>query len=111
MTPKNCGSAGTELGDCPRAGFDLALTDPNQAMFDLETGTLENVRHIRGGDFRFEMCDITSHYEIDEPVDFVYHMASPESPIDNLRLPLHTLKVGAYGTHNTLGLAKAKGAK
>ena len=53
------------------------------------------------------MLDITSHYEVDEPVDFVFHMASPASPIDYARLPLHTLKVGAYGTHNTLGLAKA----
>src|SRR5207253_358685 len=55
--------------------------------------------------------DITSHYDVDEPVDFVYHMASPASPIDYARLPLHTLKVGAYGTHNTLGLAKAKRAR
>jgi dTDP-glucose 4,6-dehydratase len=74
---------------------------------NLDTGSLENIRHIKDGpDFRFEMFDITGHYEIDEPVDFVYHMASPASPIDYARLPLHTLKVGAYGTHNTLGLAK-----
>ena len=57
------------------------------------------------------MVDITSHYEVDEPVDFVYHMASPASPIDYARLPLHTLKVGAYGTHNTLGLAKKNRAR
>ena len=57
------------------------------------------------------MLDITSHYEIDEPVDFVFHMASPASPIDYARLPLHTLKVGAYGTHNTLGLAKKHRAR
>ncbi|MBA2342043.1 MAG: GDP-mannose 4,6-dehydratase, partial [Thermoleophilaceae bacterium] len=50
-------------------------------------------------------------YEVEEPVDFVYHMASPASPIDYARLPLHTLKVGAYGTHNTLGLAKVKRAR
>ena len=49
--------------------------------------------------------------EIDEPVDFVYHLASPASPIDYLRLPLHTLKVGSYGTHNALGLAKFKRAR
>jgi UDP-glucuronate decarboxylase len=77
----------------------------------LDTGSLKNISHIREGEFRFEMLDITSHYEIDEPVDFVYHMASPASPIDYARLPLHTLKVGAYGTHNTLGLAKAKRAR
>jgi dTDP-glucose 4,6-dehydratase len=79
---------------------------------NLETGSLENIRHLHAGaDFRFEMLDITSHYEIDEPVDFVYHMASPASPIDYARLPLHTLKVGAYGTHNTLGLAKKHRAR
>jgi dTDP-glucose 4,6-dehydratase len=79
---------------------------------NLETGSLENIRHIKNGaDFRFEMLDITSHYEIDEPIDFVYHMASPASPIDYARLPLHTLKVGAYGTHNTLGLAKKHRAR
>ena len=79
---------------------------------NLETGSLENVRHLKtGADFRFEMFDITEHYEIEEPVDFVYHMASPASPIDYARLPLHTLKVGAYGTHNTLGLAKKHRAR
>ena len=79
---------------------------------NLETGSLENIRHLKtGADFRFEMLDITDHYEIDEPVDFVYHMASPASPIDYARLPLHTLKVGAYGTHNTLGLAKKHRAR
>jgi dTDP-glucose 4,6-dehydratase len=79
---------------------------------NLETGSLENVRHLKNGsNFRFEMFDITSHFEIDEPVDFVYHMASPASPIDYARLPLHTLKVGAYGTHNTLGLAKKHRAR
>jgi dTDP-glucose 4,6-dehydratase len=79
---------------------------------NVETGTLENIRHFRDGSaFRFEMLDITDHYEIDEPVDFVYHLASPASPIDYARLPLHTLKVGAYGTHNTLGLAKKHRAR
>jgi dTDP-glucose 4,6-dehydratase len=79
---------------------------------NLDTGSLDNVRHIKDGpDFRFEMLDITQYYEIDEPVDFVFHMASPASPIDYARLPLHTLKVGAYGTHNTLGLAKKKRAR
>jgi dTDP-glucose 4,6-dehydratase len=78
---------------------------------NLETGSLKNIEHIRDGGFRFETLDITSHYEVDEPVDFLYHMASPASPIDYQRLPLHTLKVGAYGTHNSLGLAKAKRAR
>jgi dTDP-glucose 4,6-dehydratase len=78
---------------------------------NLETGSLENIQHLHDEAFRFEMLDITSHYEVDEPVDFVYHMASPASPIDYARLPLHTLKVGAYGTHNTLGLAKRHRAR
>jgi len=79
---------------------------------NLETGNLQNISHLKDGDnFRFVQADITSHYEVDESLDFVYHMASPASPIDYARLPLHTLKVGAYGTHNTLGLAKAKRAR
>jgi dTDP-glucose 4,6-dehydratase len=79
---------------------------------NFDTGSLQNIAHLKdSGTFRFEMVDITSHYELDEPVDFVYHMASPASPIDYARLPLHTLKVGAYGTHNTLGLAKIKRAR
>jgi dTDP-glucose 4,6-dehydratase len=79
---------------------------------NFDTGSLQNIKHLREGDnFRFLMVDITSHYEIDEPVDLVFHMASPASPIDYARLPLHTLKVGAYGTHNTLGLAKIKRAR
>jgi dTDP-glucose 4,6-dehydratase len=79
---------------------------------NLETGSLSNIEHIgEDANFRFLLIDITDHYEIDEPVDFVFHMASPASPIDYARLPLHTLKVGAYGTHNSLGLAKAKRAR
>jgi dTDP-glucose 4,6-dehydratase len=78
---------------------------------NFDTGSLHNIEHLRRDDFRFLMLDITAHYEIDEDVDFIYHMASPASPIDYARLPLHTLKVGAYGTHNTLGLAKLKRAR
>ena len=78
---------------------------------NLETGSLRNIEHIRTDEFAFRMIDITSHYEVEEPVDLIFHMASPASPIDYARLPLHTLKVGAYGTHNTLGLAKAKRAR
>jgi dTDP-glucose 4,6-dehydratase len=79
---------------------------------NLETGSLHNIEHISEDErFEFLMLDITAHYEVSEPVDFVFHMASPASPIDYARLPLHTLKVGAYGTHNSLGLAKAKRAR
>jgi dTDP-glucose 4,6-dehydratase len=55
--------------------------------------------------------DVTEHIDVAEPLDFVFHFASPASPIDYLRLPLHTLKVGSYGTHRALGLAKAKRAR
>jgi dTDP-glucose 4,6-dehydratase len=78
---------------------------------NLETGSLQNVEHLRGDDFIFMHHDITNHLAIDEPVDFVYHLASPASPIDYLRLPLQTLKVGSHGTHNALGLAKWKRAR
>jgi dTDP-glucose 4,6-dehydratase len=78
---------------------------------NLETGSLQNIAHLRGENFEFLHLDITSHYEVEGRIDFVYHMASPASPIDYARLPLHTLKVGAYGTHNTLGLAKFKRAR
>src|SRR5680860_90723 len=78
---------------------------------NLETGTLENIEHIRGPGFVFRQLDVTGHIEIDEPLDNVFHLASPASPIDYLRLPLHTLKVGSYGTHNALGLAKAHRAR
>src|SRR5438477_7985348 len=78
---------------------------------NLETGSLQNVEHLRGDVFRFVNHDVTEHLEIDEPVDFVFHLASPASPIDYLRLPLQTLKVGSYGTHHALGLAKFKRAR
>jgi dTDP-glucose 4,6-dehydratase len=73
---------------------------------NLETGSLANIEHIRASEFTHLNIDIIDPYTVDEPVDFVYHLASPASPIDYLRLPLHTLKVGSYGTHHTLGLAK-----
>jgi dTDP-glucose 4,6-dehydratase len=78
---------------------------------NLETGSLQNVEHLRGPDFAFVNHDVITHLEIDEPIDFVFHLASPASPIDYLRLPLQTLKVGSYGTHNALGLAKFKRAR
>jgi nucleoside-diphosphate-sugar epimerase/intein/homing endonuclease len=78
---------------------------------NLETGSLANIEHIRGPRFAHLNVDITEPYFVDEPVDFVYHFASPASPIDYLRLPLHTLKVGSYGTHHTLGLAKLHRAR
>jgi len=78
---------------------------------NLETGSLRNIEHLSGPDFEWLQVDITDYYEVDGPVDFIYHMASPASPIDYARLPLHTLKVGSYGTHHTLGVAKVKRAR
>jgi len=78
---------------------------------NLDTGSLRNIEHIGSGDFDFVHQDITETVEVEGEVDFVYHLASPASPIDYLRLPLQTLKVGSYGTHNALGLAKVKRAR
>ncbi|MDQ3090552.1 MAG: SDR family oxidoreductase [Actinomycetota bacterium] len=79
---------------------------------NLETGSLRNIAHIRDERFRTLNLDIIQPYFVDdEQVDFVYHLASPASPIDYLRLPLHTLKVGSHGTHHTLGLAKQHRAR
>ena len=78
---------------------------------NLETGTLKNIEHIRSEGFVHLNLDIIEPYYVEEQIDFVYHLASPASPIDYLRLPLHTLKVGSYGTHHTLGLAKKHRAR
>jgi dTDP-glucose 4,6-dehydratase len=78
---------------------------------NLETGSLANIEHIRDDAFVHRNLDIIEPYFVDEPIDFVYHLASPASPIDYLRLPLATLKVGSYGTHHTLGLAKVHRAR
>jgi dTDP-glucose 4,6-dehydratase len=78
---------------------------------NLDTGSLQNIEHITNGDFRFLQHDLTKPLHVSDEVDFVYHLASPASPIDYARLPLHTLKVGSYGTHHMLGLAKVKRAR
>lgn len=92
---------------------DRLLADGQRVICvdNLETGTLENIEHIRSDDFVFLQHDIIEHIDVGEPVDYVFHLASPASPIDYLRLPLHTLKVGSYGTHNALGLAKRHRAR
>ena len=82
------------------------------AVDNLVTGKMENVAHLAGrDDFEFVRHDVSRPIEIDGPVDYVLHFASPASPIDYLELPIQTLKVGSLGTHNSLGLAKAKGAR
>ena len=79
---------------------------------NLDTGSLQNVEHLhQGEDFLFVNHDVTEPLFLEERVDYVFHLASPASPIDYARLPLHTLKVGSYGTHNMLGLAKFKRAR
>src|SRR5438105_3397137 len=86
-------------------GFRVLCVD------NLETSSLENLEHLRDDDFVFWNHDVVDHLEVAEPVDVVYHLAALASPIDYLRQPLHSLKVGSYGTHNALGLAKFKRAR
>lgn len=81
------------------------------AIDNLITGNVANIEHLAGNkDYKFIHHDVTDFIYIPGKVDFVWHFASPASPIDYLRIPIPTLKVGALGTHNTLGLAKDKGA-
>ncbi len=86
-------------------GFRVVCVD------NLDTGSLQNVEHLRGENFVFLNHDVTVHLEVEDEVDFVYHLAALASPIDYMRMPLHSLKVGSYGTHNALGLAKFKRAR
>src|SRR5437763_2402191 len=100
------GFAGSHLCDeLLRRGHRVICVD------NLETGTLANIEHIRTPDFIHLNLDIIEPYFVEERIDFVDHLASPASPIDYLRLPLHTLKVGSAGTHHTLGLAKQHRAR
>lgn len=81
------------------------------AIDNFLTGSKENVAHLETNpDFRLVDHNVTKFITVDEPVDFVFHFASPASPMDYLELPIQTLKVGSLGTHNALGLAKDKGA-
>jgi dTDP-glucose 4,6-dehydratase len=86
-------------------GFHVICVD------NLDTGSLQNVEHLRGADFAFINHDVIRPFELEGDVDVVYHLASIPSPIDYVRLPLLTLKVGSYGTHHMLGLAKFKRAR
>jgi len=81
------------------------------AIDNLLTGDMANVAHLRDRDFQFIRHDVTRYIDVDGPVDYVLHWASPASPIDYLELPIQTLKVGSLGTHNALGLAKSKNAR
>jgi dTDP-glucose 4,6-dehydratase len=100
------GFLGSHLSDhLLRQGHRVICVD------NLDTGSLGNIEHIRDDAFVFVNHDLTSPFFFEDPVDVVYHLASPASPIDYARLPLHTLKVGSYGTHHMLGLAKIKRAR
>ncbi len=78
---------------------------------NLDTGSLQNIEHLRDSRFEFRNVDLVEFVGLPEDVDYVFHLASPASPIDYLRLPLKTLKVGSFGTHNALGMAKFKRAR
>ncbi len=80
-------------------------------MDNLVTGDVSNIEHLTGRDFVFVRHDVTNYIALEGPLDYIFHFASPASPIDYLKLPIQTLKVGSLGTHNCLGLAKAKGAR
>ena len=80
-------------------------------MDNLLTGDVANIQHLTGRDFVLVKHDVTKHIVLDGPLDLIFHFASPASPIDYLRVPIQTLKVGSLGTHNALGLAKAKNAR
>jgi dTDP-glucose 4,6-dehydratase len=86
-------------------GFRVVCID------NLDTGSLQNVAHLRSENFEFVNHDVTEYLEVEGEVDVVYHLAALASPIDYLRMPLHSLKVGSYGTHHALGLAKWKRAR
>jgi dTDP-glucose 4,6-dehydratase len=81
------------------------------AIDNLLTGDMSNVAHLRDREFEFIRHNVTRYIDVEGAVDYVLHWASPASPIDYLELPIQTLKVGSLGTHNALGLAKAKNAR
>jgi dTDP-glucose 4,6-dehydratase len=100
------GFLGSHLSDRLLAeGFRVIAID------NLITGNTDNIEHLAGNpDFKFIRYNVSEYIFVPGPVDYVFHFASPASPIDYLEHPIPTLKVGALGTHNTLGLAKDKGA-
>ena len=89
----------------------LERGDAVVAIDNLSTGDPANIAHLADRDFRFIRHDVSNYISLEGPVDAVLHWASPASPIDYLERPIPTLKVGALGTHNALGLAKAKQAR
>jgi dTDP-glucose 4,6-dehydratase len=101
------GFLGSHLAD-----YLLARGHTVVAIDNFVTGSVENIAHLAGNrQFKFIEQDVTEFLFLDVPVDYVWHLASPASPIDYLELPIQTLKVGSLGTHKALGLAMQKGAR
>jgi dTDP-glucose 4,6-dehydratase len=101
------GFLGSHLSD-----YLLAKGHRVVAIDNLVTGSVDNIAHLAGNqEFKFIQQDVTEFLFLDVPVDYVWHFASPASPVDYLELPIQTLKVGSLGTHKALGLAKEKGAR
>jgi dTDP-glucose 4,6-dehydratase len=91
-----------------------ALLDRGMSVVGVDnliTGDVANIEHLTGRDFVFVKHNVTSYVALEGPLDYVFHFASPASPVDYLKLPIQTLKVGSLGTHNCLGLAKDKTAR
>ncbi len=100
------GFLGSHLCDLLLAkGYEVLCVD------NLITGSAQNIEHIAADRFTYIQHDVTKPLYLEEKIDFLYHLASPASPIDYLELPIQTLKVGALGTHNMLGLAKEQDAR
>src|SRR5689334_1762803 len=101
------GFLGSHLTDrLVKEGWEVLVLD------NLVTGSTDNIAHHAGNSkVRFIKQDVTEYLFVDGPVDFIFHFASPASPIDFVKMPIPVLKVGAMGTHKALGLAKAKNAK
>lgn len=101
------GFLGSHLCDrCLKEGYEVV------AMDNLITGDIANIKHLFGhDDFTFVKHDVTNYTYVEGELDYILHFASPASPIDYLKIPIQTLKVGAMGTHKILGLAKEKGAR
>ena len=116
MTPLGSGARVVVTGAAGFIGSHLceALLDRGHSVVGIDnlvTGDMANVAHLRARDFQLIRHDVTKYIEVEGRVDAVLHWASPASPIDYLELPIQTLKVGSLGTHNALGLAKAKSAR
>ncbi len=100
------GFLGSHLCDLLLAkGYEVLCVD------NLITGNAQNIAHIKTDKFSYIEHDVTKPLYLEEKLELLFHLASPASPIDYLELPIQTLKVGALGTHNMLGLAKEKGAR